>query len=111
VIKAKGAIVLHEGEPYERLEPAEAGHPFGNVKLGEPCALEINEGEGMPITGSTYVKDAGGHFEEEAVTHLGEEAQIGLGGLEFGVHAATIDGSANVALVGTHIGMPWGGLG
>jgi hypothetical protein len=110
VAKVKGAIALHEGVAYERLEPAE-GTSFTHIHFSELCTLEVNEGGGVPVTGSAYLKDANGQLETEAISHLAEEAQVGLGGLSFGVHPATMDGSANVSLLGTHKGLTWSGLG
>jgi hypothetical protein len=117
VAKVKSLIVLHklaDGKVDELVlfAPAE-GTAFTHIHFSELCTLEVNEGAGIPITGQTWVKDCNGLFNVEAVTHLIEEDKVAtaaLGGLFFGLHPATLDGSANLRLIGIHKGLKWSGL-
>jgi hypothetical protein len=97
-IVAKGLllVVKHNGATYVLAEP-ESGKPFTTLTLGteEECAI----GEEFDVTGQLWIEDCEGDPETELLTHLiqeGEEAAAALGGLFFGTHPATIDGSAIV---------------
>jgi hypothetical protein len=98
-IVAKGLllIALHEGKTYVLAEP-EAGKPFTTIKYpDEECALPD-----APITGQLWIEDCNGKAEEELSVHLiqeGKAAGAALGGLFYGGHAATIDGSVNLELL------------
>jgi hypothetical protein len=80
------------------------GKAFTHIHFSELCSLEINEEEGIPITGEIFVKDCQNEGTVEKTEHLIEEARKAdgkplLGGLNFGVHPAQLDGSAIIELV------------
>jgi hypothetical protein len=88
----------------------EAGEVYVTLILGK-AAPEKNEcaiGEKFNITGKGLVKDCQGEGEVEKVTHLVEEGPLST--IRFGSNPATIDGSANVFLVGAHKGMTSSGI-
>jgi hypothetical protein len=103
--KAKDLIVLNGGLPYDFFEPA-SGASFGTIGFGAGCVL----GEALSITGSFYANESIGKFETELVTHLFVEAALGVGGLRLGGEPMTIDGSANISLLGGHAGAKWSGI-
>lgn len=85
-------IVLHEAKPYVRVTGATGG-VFTQIVFTEECAV----GEEFEVTGSVWLEDANGKFSVEELAHLVQEATgatKSLGGLFYGTHSATIDGSA-----------------
>jgi len=110
-VALKDLIVLHEGaEGYDRLEPV-TGTKFVNISTSSKCAF----GENIPIiteTGKGFVfKDCNLEGRVEKVTHLVSEGPLTklwvISKTE--EHESTIDGSANVILVGAHEGLKWSG--
>jgi hypothetical protein len=103
----KGLIVLSGGSPVTVLEPsAEKSTLFATITTGEECAF----GEKITINGKLGVKDA--EFLKDLVTHLITEdattTELYINGNK--ANAATIDGSANISLIGgTHKGLTWSG--
>jgi hypothetical protein len=109
--KIKGLPILHNGHNYLLLEPLEAGKPFTTISLGAECSI----GEKFEVTGSIVLKDCNTlkDLAVEQEVHLVEEALRSLfpsDGLNFGVKSATIDGSANITLLGEHAKLPWKAL-
>jgi hypothetical protein len=91
-------IVLHNGSAYVLVEPT-MGSPLTTVVLGEEeeCAV----GEDFELTGVLWLEDTWGEPESEVFWHLIQEATepaTSLGGMYFGTHSATIDGTANAKL-------------
>ena len=114
-----GLIKLHKvGEVTEQvveLTP-EVGETFATVILSEACAI----GEEIPIKGKVFLRDCLKQFLKDQVVHLVEfgTSTLGEGATELSVlyaisntaeHKATIHGSANVFLTGSHLNMTWAG--
>jgi hypothetical protein len=109
--KTLSLLVLHEGRDLDKFFPHE-GKNFTNIRFSELCSLEVNGGAGVPITGTIFAKDCQNELLNEKVTHLIEEdaaATAALGGIFFGTHKMTLDGSANLSLTGAHAGLNWSG--
>jgi hypothetical protein len=66
----KGWIVLSEGTPLYKIEPA-TGSTFAISKSTEACSL----GEEAPIGGVFYAKDSNGKFEVEELAHNSKKAR------------------------------------
>jgi hypothetical protein len=104
----KGLPILHEKHIYLLLQPLEAGNPIGIISFGTECST----GEKLEIVGSIVVRDCN-ELNDLAVdqkVHLIEEAPASLfpgTGIKFGTHPATLDGSANLTLLGEHANLPW----
>jgi hypothetical protein len=81
--------------------------------MGKEAESLCSIGEKLPVSGTLYVKDAGGNFEVEEKSHLLEEGPL----TELWVlnktteHKATLDGSASLSPAGEHLGREWSGLG
>ncbi len=114
----KGLIVLHilkdaEGKEIGKdelleLTPA-SGTVFVDFKMGKEVGSECSIGSHFEIAGKAFLR-AGTTTEGkiETVTKLFSEGP--LSALLFGGNAATIDGSAKVALIAPHAGLQWSGL-
>jgi hypothetical protein len=104
----KDLIVLHEGQPVDRLEPVTLPL-FSLIETAAECAF----GTSIPVLGGKFTfKDCQNEGTIEKVTHLGEELQAltELWVLSKTVeHVAHIDGSANVSLIGAHATLKWSG--
>jgi hypothetical protein len=106
--KGLGNIVLGTGSVPELLIKSQVGETFVTLLMNEACPI----GEKVPIKGEFLIKDCNNKFETEEVEHLIEE---GPGTHLFVIsdtaeHAAKIDGSAWIRLVGAHLGLKWSGL-
>jgi hypothetical protein len=108
--KATGLIRLHElvggeKEPTVLIKPDE-GETLAKIHLGPECAV----GEELIVKGELVLWDCKGKasFEEHKVTHLLEEFKA-LQLMHVGLNKATLDGSTNVTLKGTHEGFKWAG--
>jgi hypothetical protein len=104
-----GLIILHNGEPLTLITPDPIPDPnnkvLAHIKLGEECAI----GTEVLIEGKITLKDSGGKagFEVESVEHLVEPGPL-TEIKALGV-AATLKGSAKLALTGAHNGLKWSG--
>jgi len=90
-------IVLHAGVAYTLAEPKTGSTRFTTIEFGEECAI----GEEIEVTGKLWLEDCLLEPEKENTVHLvqeGKAAAAALGGLFFGVHTASLDGSANIRL-------------
>jgi len=108
----KGSIVLHEPKAGEKttlilFEPA-SGTEFGTIVLGTEGESECSAAEKCVIAGVSTVKDSKNEFGVERVTHTVEQGP--LSSLTFGGNPATIAGSAQLGLVGTHTGLAWSAI-
>lgn len=107
-----GAIKLHEEEggkkvPLLELAP-ESGGVFVTLILGKENESLCAIGEKFDITGKVLLRDSQGEGEVEKVTHLIEVGP--LSAFAFGGNSGTIDGSANISLIGAHSGQKFGAL-
>lgn len=104
--KTKGLIVLNASkEGVTKFEPAAgATGKFATISMGETCPI----GESITVKGSLILKDCQKAFLTDQVTHL-VEADNAVSDLLIGLKKATLDGSANVVLGGTHKGLTWSG--
>jgi len=110
--KGKGHLALHTGGVQTVvIEPANlTGEPVGvfvNILLGPKG--ECGFGENVPVEGKLVIVDCEGKGEIEQVTHLISESTA-LHLLTSLGSPATLDGSANATLAGTHEGRLWSGL-
>jgi hypothetical protein len=108
----KSLLRLHEpkaGEKVDVLEVTpEVGELFVTLKLGKEIGSECAIGASFCISGKLFVKTGFfGELLEERVEHLFQEGF--LSALLFGGNAATLDGSATVALASPHLGLKWSG--
>jgi hypothetical protein len=106
----KLAIATHEGATYLKAENPTGA--FMVLEFGEECSLP----EEVKVTGTGWLVDCEGweHGEEEALTHLAEEAKApaeALGGLKFGKNAMTIDGSVIFEVIHNEEMVEWSALG
>jgi hypothetical protein len=108
----KGLLVLHElvdgtKDTLILFEPVE-GTAFVTIELGEECAI----GGTCTVFGKSTVKDAKNEFGVEAVEHMVEQGPLSVLWVNSNTaeHAATIDGSATLALTGVHKGLKWSGV-
>lgn len=104
----KGLIVLHElsfgvKEGIVKLSP-DTGTVFATIHLGEECAF----GENLKVGGTIGVKDCSKEFSFEKITHLFEPVLQALV-INEGATVATLDGSANVKLLGAPHEKNWSG--
>jgi len=103
-----GLIVLRGGEPVV-LVLADEGETLATIEMSKECSI----GTKVPVIGVLTLKDCKGSasFSSHLVTHLVEQGA----GTELWTisktaeHVATIDGSANTFLIGTHLGYSFGG--
>jgi len=98
-IVAKGQLLisLHAGVAYTLVEPRTGSTRLTTLEFGEECAI----GEEIELTGKLWLEDCLLEPEKENTVHLvqeGKAAAAALGGLFFGVHTASLDGSANIRL-------------
>lgn len=103
--------VLTEKETDKTVEifPDEGSNALAHIETGPECSI----GEELLIGGVFSVQDCQHFFSTHLVTHLVEEfpALTKLWVVSnTAEHKATIDGSANVFLVGAHAGLLWAGL-
>jgi hypothetical protein len=96
-------LVLDAGVAAALVEP-ETGTTLAIIELGATCAV----GEEVAVTGEEFLKDCNGEMQVHKVTHLLEDLLPGTISA-FGVTASLI-GSSNVSLKGTHAGLLWAGL-
>jgi hypothetical protein len=102
-----GLIVLHTGGvALLELLPLFGG-PFVTVVMGKELGSECAIGSKFDITGKAFVKDGANEGSVNKLEHLVQEGPLSK--LLFGGNAATIDGSAWVALVGEFLGSKWSG--
>jgi len=107
VIESKtlvGSIVLVAGVGELLVKPKVEG-ALAVVESSAECAV----GQKINVTGELVLKDGEGKITSELVTHLVEADNV-AGTLKASGQKATIDGSANVSLAGTHEGLKWSGI-
>lgn len=91
------------GESTVELKP-ETGSTFVTLELGASCAI----GNKIEITGKIFVIDCKNEGSVDLLIHLVEVGPSSS--ILFGANPATIDGSANVFLIGAHKGMKVSGV-
>jgi hypothetical protein len=100
----KGLLVLVGGKIRTRIEP-KTGETFVTINMGLECPI----GELVPVRGKLFVEDA--EPTKHLVRHLIKEDTTNshLWVLNLTTeHEASIDGSAEVFLTGSHLGKEWG---
>jgi len=104
-------VVKHNGVTYAKATGA--GGVFAELLFDEEECVALPEK--VKITGTGWIEDCNGEFEEELSVHLIQEAMVpalALGGLFFGANAAEIHGSVNIELTDKeHEGKAFNGLG
>lgn len=92
------------GSPLVTVKPAKAGGFLMVIETSEECAV----GQKISVGGTLILKDSQNKLTEELVTHLFEADASSS--LTAAGQTATLDGSANASLSGSHAGLKWSGL-